>query len=156
MTSHSHDSSCHILFYFRLCPSTARSSLPPETSSFLCPLLSLSIPLPVAPQCHLSNDGRVFQLITRVTPSHMRLPVYFCTRHFDNERTVRRFKLRTVHLETTHSSSLASFATTSSRTVPSGGSRDTSYGRTMSQPPTSCGERWKTCTAPPSSWQHVD
>ena len=30
---------------------------------------------------------------------------------------------------------------TSSRTVPSGGNRDTSYGRRMSQPPTSCGER---------------
>ena len=46
-------------------------------------------------------------------------------------------------------------STTSSRTVPSGGNRDTSYGRRMSQPPTSCGERRKTCAAPPSSWQHV-
>ena len=45
-----------ILFYSRLCPSTAGSSPPPESSIFLCPLLSLSIPLPVAPQCHLSND----------------------------------------------------------------------------------------------------
>ena len=48
------------------------------------------------------------------------------------------------------------WSTTSSRTVPSGGNRDTSYGRRMSQPPTSCGERWKTCPAPPSSWWHVD
>ena len=45
--------------------------------------------------------------------------------------------------------------TTSSRTVPSGRNRDTSYGRRMSQPPTSCGERRKTCAAPPNSWQHV-
>ena len=35
----------------------------PESSSFLCPLLSLSIPLPLAVQCHLSNDSLVFQLI---------------------------------------------------------------------------------------------
>ena len=47
-------------------------------------------------------------------------------------------------------------STTSSRTVPSGGNRDTSYGCRMSQPPTSCGEWWTTCTAPPNSWQHVD
>ena len=47
-------------------------------------------------------------------------------------------------------------STTSSRTVPSGGNRDTSYGRRVSQPLTSCGERRKTCAAPPSSWQHVD
>ena len=47
-------------------------------------------------------------------------------------------------------------STTSSRTVPSGGNKDTSDGRRMSQPPTSCGERRKTCAAPPSSWQHVD
>ena len=45
---------------------------------------------------------------------------------------------------------------TSSRAVPSDGNRDTSYGRGMSQPPTSCGERRKACTAPPNSWQHVD
>ena len=45
---------------------------------------------------------------------------------------------------------------TSSRTVPSGGNRDTSYSRRRSQPPTSCGERRKTCPALPSSWQHVD
>ena len=44
-------------------PSTAESSPPPESSKFLCPLLSLSIPLPVAPQCHLSNDVLVFRLI---------------------------------------------------------------------------------------------
>ena len=47
-------------------------------------------------------------------------------------------------------------STTSSRTAPSGSNRDTSYGRRMSQPPTSCGERRKTCAAPPNSWQHVD
>ena len=47
-------------------------------------------------------------------------------------------------------------STTSPRTVPSGGNRDTRYGRRMSQPPTSCGEQWKTCAAPPNSWQHVD
>ena len=38
-----------ILFYSRLCPSTAGSSCLPESSNCLCPLLSLSIPLPVAP-----------------------------------------------------------------------------------------------------------
>ena len=53
----------YILFYSRLCPSTAGSSPPPESSIFLCPLLSLSIPLLVAPQCHLSNDVLVFRLI---------------------------------------------------------------------------------------------
>ena len=52
-----------ILFYSRLCPSTAGRSHLPESSIFLCPLLSLSIPLPVAPQCHHSNDVLVFQLI---------------------------------------------------------------------------------------------
>ena len=45
-----------------LCPSTAASS-PPQSSSFILPLLSLSIPLPVPAQCHLSNDILVFQLI---------------------------------------------------------------------------------------------
>ena len=70
------DLSYSILFYSRLCPSTAIKALyqsPPSfsvlhypcpyhsllphnvTSPFLCPLLSLSIPLPVAPQCHLSD-----------------------------------------------------------------------------------------------------
>ena len=34
-----------VLFYCRLCPSTAGSSPPPESSNFLCPLLSLSKPL---------------------------------------------------------------------------------------------------------------
>ena len=34
-----------------------------QSSIFLCPLLSSSIPLLVAPQCHLSNDVLVFQLI---------------------------------------------------------------------------------------------
>ena len=37
-------------------------------------------------------------------------------------------------------------STTSPSTVPSGGNRDISYGRRMSQPPTSCSERQKTCT----------
>ena len=54
---------CSFLFYSRLCPSTAGSSPPPESSNFLCPLLSLSIPLPVAPQCHLSYNTLVFRLI---------------------------------------------------------------------------------------------
>ena len=53
----------YILFFSRLCPSTAGSSPPPESSIFLCPLLSLSILLPAAPQCHLSNDVLVFRLI---------------------------------------------------------------------------------------------
>ena len=52
-----------ILFYSILCPSTAGSSPPPESSIFLCPLLSLSIPLPVAPQCHLSYDVLTLRLI---------------------------------------------------------------------------------------------
>ena len=51
---------------------------------------------------------------------------------------------------------LSRSSTTSSRTVPSGGNRDTSHGRRMSQPPTSCRERRKTCAAPSNSWQHVD
>ena len=59
--------SVNILFYSRLCPSTAGSSPPPESSIFLCPLLSSSIPLLVAPQCHLSND--VFGLPADLTPS---------------------------------------------------------------------------------------
>ena len=52
-----------ILFYSRLCPSTAGRSPPPESPKFLCLLLSLSMPLPVAP--HLSNVVLVFQLILR-------------------------------------------------------------------------------------------
>ena len=47
-------------------------------------------------------------------------------------------------------------STTSSRTVPSGDNRDTSYGRRMSQPSTSYGEQWKTSATPPNSWQHVN
>ena len=39
---------CFILFCSRLCPSTAGSNPPSESSNFLCPLLSLSILLPVA------------------------------------------------------------------------------------------------------------
>ena len=45
---------------------------------------------------------------------------------------------------------------TSSRTVPPVGNSDHIYGHRMSQPPTSYGERRKTCAAPPNSWQHVD
>ena len=59
----------NILFYSRLCPSTTGSSPPPESSTFLCPLLSLSIPLLVAPQCHLSNDVLVFRLILHPLPA---------------------------------------------------------------------------------------
>ena len=47
-------------------------------------------------------------------------------------------------------------STTSSKSVPSDRNRDTSYGRRLSQPPTSCGEQQKTCSTPPNSWQHVD
>ena len=54
-----------ILFHSILgCPSTAGSSPPPESSIFLSPLLSSSIPLLVAPQCHLSHDVLVFRLIS--------------------------------------------------------------------------------------------
>ena len=52
-----------IILYSRLCHSTAGSSPPPKSSNFLCPLLTLSIPFPVAPQCHLSNDVLAFRLI---------------------------------------------------------------------------------------------
>ena len=44
------------------CSFTAVSNPLPEFSLF-CPLLSLFIPLPVAPQCHLSKDVLVFTLI---------------------------------------------------------------------------------------------
>ena len=40
----------YFFFYSKVCSSTAGSSPPPESSNFLCPLLSLPIPLPVAPQ----------------------------------------------------------------------------------------------------------
>ena len=70
------------------------------------------------------------------------------------ERTWSEFASWTLHSAIAKKQNRLS--TTSSRTVPSGGNRDTSYGRRMSQPPTSCGERRKTCAAPPSSWQHVD
>ena len=56
-----------ILFHSRLCPSTAGSNCLPESSNYFCPLLSLSIPLPVAPQCHLTSDILVFQLILPFT-----------------------------------------------------------------------------------------
>ena len=51
-----------ILFHSRLCSSSAGSSPQPESSNFLCPFPSLFIPLPVAPQCHLSNDVLIFLL----------------------------------------------------------------------------------------------
>ena len=70
------------------------------------------------------------------------------------ERTWSELALWTLHSAIAKKQNRRS--TTSSRTVPSGGNRDTSYGRRMSQPPTSCGERRKTCAAPPNSWQHVD
>ena len=54
-----------VLFYSSMRPSTAGSNPPPESSNFLCSLLSLSISLHVAPQCHLSNDVLGFQLILR-------------------------------------------------------------------------------------------
>ena len=61
------DACCSTLFYSRLCPSTAGSSPPPESPIFLCPLLSLSIPLPVVPQCQLSNDRCLLCQTNRVT-----------------------------------------------------------------------------------------
>ena len=87
------DLSYSILFYSRLCPSTAikalyqsppsfsvlhypcpyRSLLPHNvTSPFLCPLLSLSIPLPVAPQCHLSDLSLSlsFAILVHTAPCH--------------------------------------------------------------------------------------
>ena len=50
------------LFYFKLCPSTAGNSPPPECSNFPRPLLSLSTPLPAAPLCDLSNHVLIFQM----------------------------------------------------------------------------------------------
>ena len=70
------------------------------------------------------------------------------------ERTWRELASWTLHTAIAKKQNRRS--TTSSRTVPSGGNRDTSYGRRMSQPPTSCRERQKTCAAPPSFWQHVN
>ena len=52
-----------ILLYYRLCPSTAGNSPLPESSNFLRLLLSLFIPLPVVPQCHLPIYVLVFRLI---------------------------------------------------------------------------------------------
>ena len=69
------------------------------------------------------------------------------------ERTWSEFSSWTLHSVLAKKQNRRS--TTSSRTVPSGGNRD-SYGRRMTQPRTSFRERWKTCAAPPNSWQHVD
>ena len=65
------------ILYCRLCPSTVGSSPPPESSIFLCPLLSSSIPLLVDPQCHLSNDVLVFRLIL-----HPLSATHFCFHSF--------------------------------------------------------------------------
>ena len=54
---------CSILFYSRLCPSTAESDPPPGSFKFFCPLLSLSINSLLPPQCHLPKDVLVFQPI---------------------------------------------------------------------------------------------
>ena len=62
MTEHRH-ADLTILFYFRLCPATAGSSPQPQSSISLCPLLSVSTLLTVAPQCHLSNGVLLFRLI---------------------------------------------------------------------------------------------
>ena len=57
-----------ILFYSRLCPSTAGSSPPPESSIFLCPLLSSFILLLVAPHT-MSSLQRRFGLLADLPPS---------------------------------------------------------------------------------------
>ena len=62
-----------IPFYSRQCPSTARMSPSPE-SNFLCPLLSLSIPFPVAPQCHLSSDARLVGSVVKASASRAEDP----------------------------------------------------------------------------------
>ena len=51
---------CSLLFSSRLCPSTAGSSPLPESFNFVCLLLSMSILLLVAPECHLSKVILVF------------------------------------------------------------------------------------------------
>ena len=58
--------SIHFYSISRPCPSIAQNSPPPGSSNFLCPSLSLSIPLPVAPQCHFSNQD--FGLPTDLMP----------------------------------------------------------------------------------------
>ena len=57
-------SSSSILLYSILgCVLPLQETALRQSSIFLCPLLSSSIPLLVAPQCHLSNDVLVFRLI---------------------------------------------------------------------------------------------
>ena len=63
---------CFVVFFTNKCfafailfSSTGGCNPQPGSSNCLCPLLSLSIPFPVAPQCHLSNEALVFQLILR-------------------------------------------------------------------------------------------
>ena len=68
-----------IVLYLRLYSSTGASNPSPESSNFLCPLLSLSVPLPVAPQYHLFNDALVFRLILRtfLPLDRAMVPVHF-------------------------------------------------------------------------------
>ena len=73
-----------ILFYSRLCPSTAGSSPPPESSTLLCPLLSLSRPLPVVPQCHLSNDVLFLRLILRPLSTTLLIVHLSCVQPISN------------------------------------------------------------------------
>ena len=55
---------CVVLFYSILgCVLPLQEVALHQSSIFLCPLLSSSIPLLVAPQCHLSSDVLVFRLI---------------------------------------------------------------------------------------------
>ena len=65
-----------ILFYSRLCPSTTGNSSPPESSNFLCPLLSLSILLPVAPQHNVISPttDRLVGLVVKASASRAEGP----------------------------------------------------------------------------------
>ena len=54
-----------IIFYPRLCLSTAGSKPLPESSNFPWPMLPLSILLHAAQQCHPPNDVLVFHLVLR-------------------------------------------------------------------------------------------
>ena len=80
-----------ILFCSRLCPSTAGSSPPPEPSDFLCPLLSLPIPLPVDPT--MSSLQRHFGFPTDLTPFivHSELLMVYNNNNNPTERANSRF-----------------------------------------------------------------